>query len=423
MKSIESQPEKINSFFEGLKKQVVELVSQEIAARCEKEVEQFLYRGPHKRRHRVGQRQTQAYCKRCGTRQAGQFSRNGHRARQQVTSYGVLTIWQPRVVCACGGSVALPFSLLKPYQRFFEDLVAQIGRWATLGLSLRQMQAEIGEQHRTQVGIRKLNELVQRVRKPAELTFSSVPPVILLDAIWLTLLEPTNRQHQDKLGRQRRTKQRHKVCVLVALGLYPQTGRWGILGWHLANAESQSAWERLLTALEGRGLYRERGVELFIHDGGAGLVAALQLIYPHIPHQRCLFHKLRNLWQAIRPPANLSRDDATTFKRNLFKQVHAVFFASSANLAAQHRDALVVRYQAEQPAFIATLCRDWNESVAFFRLLPRFPNWQLRYLRTTSLLERVNRMLRTLFRAASAFHSTAGLSAAVARVLNPVRLI
>jgi len=150
--------------------------------------------------------------------------------------------------------------------------------------------------------------------------------------------------------------------------------------------------------------------------------AALQLMYPHIPHQRCLFHKLRNLWQAIRPPVNSTRDEANTFKRDLFKQVRAVFFAPSAALAAQRRDALADRYRTEQPALIATLCRDWNESVAFFHLLSRFPNWQPRYLRTTSLLERVNRMLRTLFRAAAAFHSTAGLSAAVARVLNPVHL-
>ncbi len=52
-----------------------------------------------------------------------------------------------------------------------------------------------------------------------------------------------------------------------------------------------------------------------------------------------------------------------------------------------------------------------------------FPNWPRRFLRTISLLERVNRMIRRLFRAAGAFHSLAGLRAAVARVLEPHRLI
>lgn len=47
-----------------------------------------------------------------------------------------------------------------------------------------------------------------------------------------------------------------------------------------------------------------------------------------------------------------------------------------------------------------------------------FVGGKRRFLRTTSLLERVNRMLRRLFRAAGAFHSAAGLLAAVAKVLN-----
>lgn len=70
---------------------------------------------------------------------------------------------------------------------------------------------------------------------------------------------------------------------------------------------------------------RERGVERFIHDGGAGLMAALRLMYPHIPHQRCLFHKLRNLWPAIRPSTTLTRDEAQAFKRTLLQQARAVF--------------------------------------------------------------------------------------------------
>ncbi len=238
----------------------------------------------------------------------------------------------------------------------------------------------------------------------------------------MTLLEPEATASQDRLGRWRVPKHREKVCLLVALGLYPQTGRWGVLAWALAENESQAAWERLLTPLELRGVYRERGVELFIHDGGTGLIAALRLMYPHIPHQRCLFHKLRNLWQAIRPPTALSRDEAQAFKRTLLHQARAVFYASSADEAAQRRDAFCAQWLTEQPEVVATLCRDWNESMAFFRILARFPTWPPHYLRTTSLLERVNRMLRRLFRAASAFHSASGLLATAARVLLPLRL-
>jgi hypothetical protein len=319
--------------------------------------------------------------------------------------------------------VDIPFSILKPYQRLWEDVLAQIERWAKLGLSLRQMQEEIGTQMHTQVGLRKLNEVVQQVQPPVELTLRSVPPVILLDAIWVTLLEPQASRQRDTLGRQRVTQQREKVCVLVALGLYPHSGRWGILGWQLADSESQQAWEGLLVPLEMRGLYRERGVELFIHDGGTGLIAALNLMYPHIPHQRCLFHKLRNLWHALRPPAHLTRAEVQLFKQDLIQHARAIFFAATADEACQLRDAFCYQWQDEQPELVATLCRDWPDSTAFFRVLARFPHWPRHFLRTTSLLERINRMIRRLFRPAGAFHSASGLLAAVATVLNPLRLI
>lgn len=423
MISIGKSVESFKTFIAALRAELAERVRRRIEAQLEDDVEAWLHRSHHERRVRVGQRHSGAQCQRCGTRQARRFSRNGHRRRQMVTQLGVLVIWLPRVVCECGGSVTIPFSILAPYQRLWDDLLEQIGRWATLGMSLRQMQNEIGETLGTQIGLRKLNEVVQQVPAPLEMTLSSVPPIIMLDAIWMTLLEPTGATQTDRAGRQRTLKAKEKACLLVALGLYPQSGRWGILGWTLADSESQVEWERLLVPLETRGLYRERGVELFIHDGDSGLIAALDALYPLIPHQRCLFHKLRNLRSAIQTPPNLTRDEVRTFKHNLMQQIQAIFAAASPQAMADLRDAFVHQWQALQPALVATLCRDWSETVAFFRVLARFPTWDRVFLRTTSLLERVNRMIRRLFRAAGAFHSPTGLLAAAARVLEPHRLI
>jgi transposase-like protein len=340
-----------------------------------------------------------------------------------VTTLGVLNFWLPRVVCECGGSVTIPFAILQPYQRIWDDVVVQVARWADLGLSLRQMQAAIGEQWATQIGLRKLNQLVQAVELPMAIELTSVPPIIMLDAIWVTLLTDTETAQRDRLQRQRQVKAKQKVCVLVALGLYPQSGRWGILGWQLATAESQADWETLLLPLEQRGVHRQRGVELFIHDGGKGLMAALDWLYPHIPHQRCAFHKLRNLGQSIQVPIGLSRQQRQAFKHDLLQQVQLILYASNEQHATHLRDALSLQWQADQPDFVATLQRDWSETIAFFQVLTRFPHWPRTALRTTSLLERINRRLRRLLRAASAFHSRSGLLSAVARSLIPLRLI
>jgi hypothetical protein len=83
-------------------------VTQRLERQLEEEVTSWLQRGYHKRRGKVGDRRTQAVCKRCGTRVAKAFSRNGPRPRQLVTTYGVLNLWLPRVVCECGGERTEP---------------------------------------------------------------------------------------------------------------------------------------------------------------------------------------------------------------------------------------------------------------------------------------------------------------------------
>ncbi len=410
------------SFLAGLRAKLAATASQMIESQLEREVTARLYRQAYQRRSQVS-RQSQATCQVCGSQQASDFVRNGRRRRQLVTDYGVLQVWLPRVRCQCNGSVKIPFSILKPYQQIWDDVCDRIGRWADLGLSLRQMQAEIGEQCGTQMGLRTLNREAQAVRMPPAMPLTSCPPAVMLDAIWLTLLEDTGQSKVDSRQRQRSVKARRKVCVLVALGLYPQNRRWGIVGWQLAEDESRQAWEGLLSDLAARKLYRQRGLEHFIHDGSKGLIAALNYLHPHVPHQRCAFHKLRNLWQSIQVPDALPSGQARQFKQRILQPIRAIFEAKDSREATELRDAFCRTYAETQSDLVATLQRDWQETIAFFRVLQRYPKWPRSALRTTSLLERVNRMLRRLFRPKGAFHSRTGLIATVARVLNPYRLV
>lgn len=419
---INQERAEIKSFLSGLQDRLRTVLKQAIEDQLARDVDKWLYRVAHERRKSV-KRISQAQCQRCGSHQAKDFRRNGHRKRQLVTDMGVVDFWLPRVVCQCGGSVQIPFSIIEPYQQIWVDIEIQVERWANLGLSLRQMQAELAHQCHTQVGLRKLNDLVNQYQPATHIELSSIPPVVMLDAIWITLLQTSDQTQKDKRGRIRPIKVGRKVCVLVALGLYPQSQRWGILGWDVADSESQEAWEALLLSLEARGVYRQQGLELLIHDGGKGLIAALNFIYPTIPHQRCAFHKLRNLWHSIQAPDDLSRDDKRQFKRDILQQAQAIFYADNQPEAQNIQQQLVQQFQHTQSKFVETLKRDWTETIAFFKVLKRFPDWRRTALRTTSLLERVNRMLRRFFRAKGAFHSEYGLYACVNRVLSPKRLI
>ena len=235
LEKISQNEQGIKSFLRDLEHDLAKEMCRVIERQLEADVTSWLYRDYHERKATVN-RHSQAQCRRCGSVAACNFMRNGHRKRQLVTKLGVLDFWLPRVLCCCGGSVQIPFSILKPYQQIWDDVLEQITRWAQLGLSLRQMQGEIAEQMGAQVGLRTLNEQVNAVETPNFIQLSSVAPIVMLDAIWVTLLEDRAEIKPDKLKRKRRVKARKKVCVLVALGLYPQSEGWGILGWQLADS-------------------------------------------------------------------------------------------------------------------------------------------------------------------------------------------
>src|SRR5574341_1193043 len=411
--------ETVQEFIGSLEGEVKRLVEEAVMGELEQEVEDVLGRRPHQRRRQGERRTVQAPCQRCGGRRQQAMQRNGHRQREVATCWGMLRIWQPRVVCECGGSVRVPFRILHPYQRWWVDVAGQIKHWGELGLSLRQMQAEWSEALSSSVGLRALNERLQAVKAQIWGELSSVPPILLLDAIWVTVLRPTGERRRDKRGRLRAVKAKRKVAVLVALGVWGRRGNWQVLDWELAEDESQASWEVLLLRLEGRGVYRECGLEVIVHDGGQGLCAALAFLYPTVPHQRCVFHKLRNVWQAIALPDDLSPAQQRQFKTALIRQAAAVYYTDSRAAALALVRDFRAQWFASQPAAVLTLERDLDDTLRFYDLLLRFPAWRAQSLRTTSLLERINRSLRRPFRVAGAFHSDRGLLAATARFLLP----
>lgn len=73
------------------------------------------------------------------------------------------------------------------------------------------------------------------------------------------VMEPTGRVKKDSLGRKREVKRGHRKPVLVAQGIWPDSGRKQVVGWIAGRAEDQESWEALLTQLYERGLFRNEG--------------------------------------------------------------------------------------------------------------------------------------------------------------------
>ncbi len=397
--------------------QMLKVVTQQVNEHLANIVDQLLGRLPYQRRARVSAWIEAGRCPQCGSKRSQHFSRNGYRPRHLLTPWGELHIALPRVVCRCGGSVRLDFgSGLRPYQRLSTELERQIQRWGELCLSLRQMQNELAHSYVGHLGLQTLlKRLHQLCRLQPEGMVNEAPPILQLDAIWLTQLRPNGRVRTDAKGRRRACKGRFKRPLFIALGVWPETGHSQVLAWQLADNESTEAWVAFLTKLEEQGLRGQQGLKLIIHDGGAGLCTALEEVYFDARQQRCLFHKLRNIARAIKTPEELPETKRRQLKKAILKDFQAIWQAAHYRTALRRYLRVVRRYRHTQPAAVATLRRDFRQTLTYYHLQQQYPHWPRACLRTTSLLERFNENLRRRCRVARAFHSDQGALAMTAQ--------
>jgi len=167
--------------------------------------------------------------------------------------------------------------------------------------------------------------------------------------------------------------------VLVALGLH-RDGRKEVIDYRLAASESAAEWERFLTDLFRRGLTGD-GLETICVDGGSGLLAALPVVFPGIPVQRCWAHKIRNVLDKVR------KADREPVKVNL----HAIMNADTRPQALAAARRFAARWKARYPNALACLRNDLDELLTCFRYKTRT---ERKTVRTTNAIERRFREVR-----------------------------
>ena len=122
-----------------------------------------------------------------------------------------------------------------------------------------------------------------------------------------------------------------------------------------------------MSQLEEQGLRGENGLELIIHDGGSGFCAALTTIAFDTTEQRCLFHKLRNIWQAVRVAEDLPLAERKRQRRTIYRDFVAIFQAKQGATVLRRALKVVQQYRKTQPEAVATLRHDFSR---YRRLLP-----------------------------------------------------
>ncbi|MCL7454905.1 MAG: transposase [Anaerolineae bacterium] len=360
-------------------------------------------------------------CCRCGSNRSRRFSRNGFRSRESLlTIWGEIPFQLPRVRCQCGGSVKIDWGgLIRPHQRIGDDVDVQIQRLGGIAVSLRQMRELFGQLHIGPLALRTLNKRLHLLMnldpgREAE----DVPPVLEVDAIWVTLLRANGEVRRDRKGRKRLVKGRFKVPIMIAMGVWPDSERREILLWRIGVDEGAEEWVKFLEILEEQGIRGENGLKLIIHDGGKGLCSALQTVWFNAEQQRCLFHKLRNIADAIHLPDGLTRKQRKRLRKKIMKDFKGIWEARRYETMLRRYLKVVRAYRDTQPEAVATLRRDFRATVTYYAFEKQFPTWKRKYLRTTSHLERFNRNIRRRTRPANAYHSDPGVAAMMSQVVR-----
>ena len=395
------------------------------------EVAELLGRPANRWGDRDEQVAVRASCNQCQRKWRGWFRRNGTYPRTLVFEGIVVDLRVPRVRCHCGGTVDLSFSVFAPYARLSPELEERLREALALGLTLRQVGEVTAPTNGGPLAKSTLNARVLEAKRlvdafhQAPFEQGQVPPVVLLDGIWLKAFEPTGGRFVDAKGRDRPRMQCKKVGLLVAYGVDPGTGQWWVLDWERAAQEDQESWGRLLERLRERGLTAEKGLKLIVSDGSEGLKAALELVDlgAGVKHQLCMFHKLKNIAKAVKglleesQAPKAAKEAKRQRRQEVVRAAAAIYRGADRAEIERRRDEFVAKWQEQEPEAVATLLRDFDQTIVYLDVqaaaASRGEAWDVRYLRTTSSLERLNRRLRQMIRQVVLFHSDSGLEVRV----------
>jgi putative transposase len=289
--------------------------------------------------------------------------RNGHYVRHLLTEMGDLELLVPR-----SRKGKFPLKVFERYARRCGSVDKVLLACFCLGLSTRKaasvLAPVLGEKVSASTISRIARDLDQEVKLYHGRELGDKYQYLFFDGVVL--------KSKGALKVQ-------KKILLCAFGITLE-GRHEMIDFYPAASESAACWEAFLRDLYQRGL-KGSHCELIVTDGGTGLHAALQIVFPKTLLQRCWAHKTRNVLDKVK------KADQGAVKKALNRISHAV----------NHREAtaaywrLASGWRKAYPRAVACLEKDFEQLLSFFQIKDS-QLWSR--LRTTNLIERAFREVR-----------------------------
>ncbi|MCP4671364.1 MAG: IS256 family transposase [Desulfobacula sp.] len=190
-------------------------------------------------------------------------------------------------------------------------------------------------------------------------------------------------------------------AVLVATGVM-EDGKRTVLGTSVSLSEAEVHWRNFLLDLKKRGLH---GVKMITSDDHSGLKAALTSVFPNVPWQRCQVHLQRNAVAYI-PKLDM--------RKGVANDIRNIFNAPDKAEAQRLLELSVEKYEKTASKLSEWMGTNIPEGFAVFTL----PENQRKKLRSTNMVERLNREIKRRTRVATLFPNEASLLRLVSAILS-----
>jgi transposase-like protein len=286
--------------------------------------------------------------------------RNGFRERGLTTRVGTITLNVPR-----HRNGEFSTTMFERYQRSEQALVLAMIEMVINGVSTRKIEMVTEELCGKSFSKSTVSNLCQRL-DPLVAAFRSRPlnkkyPFLVADAIYLKVRE----------GGRVRSK-----GLLVAVGINEE-GYREVLGFKMADSESETSWGEFFAELKDRGL---DAVDLVTSDDHKGLVKAIRKHFQGAAWQRCQTHFSRNVLDKC----------PKKYQPELKQWLNRIYHAKDLEDARRMLRETLQTFEANAPKAMAILEAGFEDVMAVMSL----PEKYRQRLRTSNGLERLNEEIR-----------------------------
>ena len=298
--------------------------------------------------------------------------RAGHYERKLTAKAGRLALKVPKLKGAVFES-----AVIERYRRREQSVEESLIDMYLAGVSTRQVddisQLLWGDRMPSQTLSDKLKKVYEDIDSWRTRPLESEYPYVFMDGVW-----------------RKRSWGGHveNVSVLVAIGVDSE-GHREVIGVAEGMKEDGDSWEQFVRGMIERGL---KGVRLVVGDRCAGLVSTVNSMLPKARYQRCMVHFMRNVLSKTPP----------THRQWASAALKAIFAMESRESALAKAESVAAEMEARRLKAAANCLREGVGETTTY-LLPEFPDGHRRRIRTSKMIERLNREIRRRTRVVGRF--------------------